>query len=261
MIAASIAQASPLAVEIHLTAPWHDLPSLPFAQVAVFAPPAFLEALPDDVSRIADLTPYDGRLPEPPAPGEAAAAAFLLSATTAPLLPEAAASAALAGVATMILPPLPFQLLGRLGGPLSSPGNLSSLWRTVLLPAIERLRGLRWEIHDRFLVERFQEAGLDVGAPPSDAGCQAGTALAFVGPGGEVFPCPIWPVPFGRLYSGWDEVWQGEARRRFLEEFPRHGACDGCPRWGGCFGGCPGASAALGLAGIPDPLCPEVGRD
>jgi radical SAM protein with 4Fe4S-binding SPASM domain len=229
--------------------------------VAVFAPPTVLPSLPGGVVRVADLTPGETGVPVLHPGDGASAAAFLLSAQTARHLPAAAQAAKAAGVPVLSLPPLPFHLVGRLGPPLASPRELESLWRGEILPSLSSLRGVRFEIHDRFLLERFREAGLAVGPPPSDAGCQAGTALVYVGPGGELFPCPLWPVPLGILSGEWDAVWQGGARRSFLEELVPHRLCAGCPRWDGCFGGCPGAAVALGVDGVPDPLCPEAGRD
>lgn len=258
-MAAGIAEAAPLCVEAWVPAPWPGLPPLPFAHLALHAPPEVLATQPEGASRIADLTPYGGEVPT--LPRGTATAAFLLTGATARHFPAAVKAALGAGATGLSLPPLPFPLAGRLGAPLGSPSELDALWSGAVAPVLDSLRRLRLEVHDRFLLARLRDAGLPVGAPPEDAGCQAGTALAFVDPAGVVHPCPVWPHPFGTLPGSWDAIWRGEARRLFLGRFPHHVACDACPRWGSCLGGCPGAAAALGLSGVPDPLCPEVPRD
>jgi radical SAM protein with 4Fe4S-binding SPASM domain len=73
-------------------------------------------------------------------------------------------------------------------------------------------------------------------------GCQAGTALAYIDPGGILHPCASLPVPLARMETGTlSAAWAGAdlaALRAATRRLPE--ACVGCPVESTCRGGCRG---------------------
>lgn len=83
---------------------------------------------------------------------------------------------------------------------------------------------------------------------PSEARtCSAGTASAFIGPAGQLYPCINWRDPIGDLRSAaFADLWrQGPAieRQRAITRASYLGDCEGCGFHGKC-GYCPGISHA-----------------
>ncbi len=83
---------------------------------------------------------------------------------------------------------------------------------------------------------------------PSDARtCSAGTASAFIGPAGQLYPCINWRDPIGDLrQTPFAELWRDSPtvrRQRQITRASYLGDCDGCGFHGKC-GYCPGISHA-----------------
>lgn len=126
------------------------------------------------------------------------------------------------------------------------------------------LAGKRLVVHDYFLWKALSGLfPLSAGERVEFAGCQAGTALAYVDWEGNVYPCDSLPIRLGNLEeSSFGEVWASPARARIVEAVhATPPACDGCGEFRGCLGGCRGMGyLAAGSLDAPDPACPSDRR-
>lgn len=120
-----------------------------------------------------------------------------------------------------------------------------------IAPALQERPEVELRVHHYGLAELLRAAGVDLGddGDPARHGCQAGEALAYIDPGGAIYPCAALPVPLGRAAEpgGIARAWAGEAvaiLRERIGSLPR--ICADCPARSSCAGGCRGWARFLG---------------
>lgn len=162
---------------------------------------------------------------------------------------------------------LSLPILPLFGSFLTSSAELIPSWRDLvsfadhLEPLLRRFPDLDLRIHNQALWTLLRARGLNAGSTeeaPGHSGCQAASALAYVDPGGTLYPCAALPLPLGRLEEGsMERLWSEEERSRLrsaIETVPPD--CGGCRLWETCRGGCRGwAHFISGDWGSPGPDC------
>ena len=117
-------------------------------------------------------------------------------------------------------------------------------------------------VHHYGLWQALRAAGVHPhGEGSPGAGCQAGNALAYVDPGGLLYPCASLPVPLARVSVGAiTEAWSGPGLAALRENIARlPDACAKCALEPTCRGGCRGWAqylAADWIATGPDCVNP-----
>ena len=130
----------------------------------------------------------------------------------------------------------------------------------LLEPLLRRFPDLELRVHHQALWTLLAERGVRVGdgEAPGHSGCQAAGALAYIDPGGTLYPCNAFPLPLGGIEPGIVEsVWKSDECRRLRESIEQvPSACEGCRRWQSCRGGCRGwAHFTAGDWDEPGPDC------
>jgi radical SAM protein with 4Fe4S-binding SPASM domain len=124
-----------------------------------------------------------------------------------------------------------------------TPAHLAE-FADLVLPALAAAPGVDLRVHHYGLSELLRARGLcpEGEEAPGHAGCQAGTALAYIDPGGVLYPCASLPVPLERMGEGaLTRAWAGEELRLLRGEIARlPSACGECPAERSCRGGCRG---------------------
>ena len=158
---------------------------------------------------------------------------------------EAVTAAVEGGCRRLSLPILPL-----FGSFLSSPAEILPSWRNLvsfadhLDPLLRRFPDLDLRIHNQALWTLLTSRGFRTRSAeaPGHSGCQAASALAYVDPGGTLYPCSALPLPLGRLEEGsMERLWSEEERSRLrsaIQTVPQD--CEGCRLWQTCRGGVPG---------------------
>lgn len=129
------------------------------------------------------------------------------------------------------------------------------------IPALNvSLGGKKLIVHDFFLwrVLRGIFPGV-IGDRVEFAGCQAGSALAYVDWEGNAYPCDSLPVRLGNLQeTPFDRIWDSPARKNLLAAIRSvPGPCVACDTLKECASGCRGMAFSRGGAlDAPDPACP-----
>ena len=93
-----------------------------------------------------------------------------------------------------------------------------------------------------------------VGATPRPCGCGR-TSLRLM-PGGELLPCVYWPRPAAMLSEIENVALFQTPEFRAARSVPK--ACEDCPLFARCGGGCPARRALTGGLDSPDPFCPRA---
>jgi radical SAM protein with 4Fe4S-binding SPASM domain len=218
----------------------------------------------------ADITPEKGRGAERKSlpPGEAGSTwpcqrIYL----TANNLDDAAlllAAALEEGVRKLSLPILPL-----FGSFLTSAGKQIPQW-SDLVEFANRLEGalrahpdLDLRVHHQSLWTILRERGHEVTEEeaPGHGGCQAASALAYIDPGGALYPCASLPIPVGRVEEGAIAgAWRDEETARLREAIGVvPSVCGKCGVWNSCRGGCRGW--AYYLSGSWEEPGPDCGRE
>jgi radical SAM protein with 4Fe4S-binding SPASM domain len=148
------------------------------------------------------------------------------------------------GAAAISLPNLP--LFGELlRGAASATPDASRLRALAgrIAAAVRDRPAVDLRVHHYGLWQALREAGVQPhGEGETGAGCQAGSALAYVDPAGVLYPCASLPVPLARVAEGAIRAaWSGAelaALRERIAALP--GRCSGCPCEPACQGGCRG---------------------
>lgn len=197
------------------------------------------------------------RLPE-----GAAAASFVPDGDSIGMLPAMLEAFARSGATTLHLPNVnavrAMAENGRVPVPL--PAQYEAFDDSPVLAGID-LSKRTLVVHDyflwRILARRFPGA---VGERLEFGGCQAGGALAYIDPCGDLYPCDALPVKIGSLAgdSSFQALWDAPARLALLESVrAAPPGCEGCEALPACRAGCRGmAHAATGTLESPDPACP-----
>lgn len=149
-----------------------------------------------------------------------------------------------AGASAISLPNLPLfgEILRRAEGVTPDAGRIAELAGRIAA-AVRGRPGVAVHVHHYGLWQQLQEAGVHPhGEATPGAGCQAGSALAYIDPAGTLHPCASLPVPLARVGPGAiGEAWSGPViatLRQGIATLPV--ACAGCPREPSCRGGCRG---------------------
>ena len=274
-IARRIAEASPLFVELHLSGK-RGISALPgiLAELQKAGPrvSAHLPILPgaaefagrgypvDFVWDVGGTAGFLSRLPD-----GAGAASFVPDAETAEELPDVVSEFAESGLSELHLPNVNAVRAIAAGGqvPIPGIGALQAAAAAISSRALP-LGGKRLFVHDFFLWKALSAAFPGAtGERVEFAGCQAGTALAYVDWEGNVYPCDSLPVRLGNIAeAAFEEVWGSPARARLVAAIASTpSGCDGCAEYRGCLGGCRGMGyLAAGSLDAPDPACPLHGK-
>jgi GeoRSP system SPASM domain protein len=199
------------------------------------------------------------RLPE-----GAAAASFVPDGDTIGLLPGILDAFSRSGASSLHLPNVNAVRALAEGGrvPVPAPAQYAAFESAPELAKIA-LGDRRLVVHDyflwRILAGRFPEG---LGERLEFGGCQAGSALAYVDPEGNLYPCDAFPQRLGNLEeAGFQELWDAAARLALVEGIRATPAgCAGCELLPACRAGCRGmARVASGTVDAPDPACPGPG--
>lgn len=273
-IARRIAEASPLRVELHISGKkgLSDLPAIlaeiqrSGSRVSVHLPllpqASGLSRRGYPVDYVWDIGTTAGFLPR--LPDDATTVSFVPDEETAEELPEVVAEFADSDLSELHLPNVNVvRAVADLGHvPVPGIGHLRDAARAVASRRIP-LSGKRLVVHDYFLWKALSETFPDAtGERIEFAGCEAGTALAYVDWEGGVFPCDSLPIRLGSLEDGtFEKVWSSPLRGQVAAAVRSSPAsCDSCASYRGCLGGCRGmAYLATGFLDAPDPACPEEG--
>ncbi|HEY5995390.1 MAG TPA: SPASM domain-containing protein, partial [Candidatus Deferrimicrobiaceae bacterium] len=198
-----------------------------------------------------------GRLPE-----GAAAVSFVPDGDSIGRLPALLEAFSRSGARTLHLPNVnAVRALAETGRvPVPSPAQYAAFADSPVLADIG-LGNRSLVVHDyflwRLLAGRFPGA---VGERLEFGGCQAGGALAYVDPTGELYPCDALPVRLGSLAgdASFQELWDSPARPALVGAIRATPAgCEGCEALPACRAGCRGmAQATAGTLDAPDPACP-----
>lgn len=161
---------------------------------------------------------------------------------------------------------LSLPILPLFGSFLTSSAELIPSWRDLVTfadhldPLLRRFPDLDLRVHNQALWTLLTARGFMARSAeaPGHSGCQAASALAYVDPGGTLYPCAALPLPLGRLEEGsMERLWSEEERSRLrsaIETIPP--GCEGCRLWQTCRGGCRGwAHFIAGDWGSPGPDC------
>lgn len=205
-----------------------------------------------------DMTPGVGALP----PGLAAWPTLRFYPTAANLDAVAAAveRAIADGVTAISLPNLPLfgDVLREAGTATPAVGQLTELAGRIAA-ALRGRPAVDLRVHHYGLWQALRAAGVQPrGEEAPGAGCQAGSALAYVDPAGVLYPCASLPVPLARMNAGAiAEAWSGPGLAALREGIARiPAACAGCPSASTCRGGCRGWAHYLAADwNTPGPDC------
>jgi radical SAM protein with 4Fe4S-binding SPASM domain len=274
-IARRVAEASPLFVELHISGKrgLREFPAIVAelqkaecrvsAHIALF--PGAGEALRRgypvefvwDVGRTAGFVP---RLPE-----GASAISFAPDDESVEELPEVISEFAESGLDELHLVNVNAvrAVADRGHVPVPAIGKLRAAVASVAAQGLS-LSGKRLVVHDYFLWKALSEMFPGAaGERVEFAGCQAGTALAYVDWEGNVYPCDSLPIKLGNLEdTAFEAAWASPVRARIVEAIhATPSACDGCGEYRGCLGGCRGMGyLSSGSLDARDPACPEDHR-
>ena len=167
------------------------------------------------------------------------------------------------GATRVSLPNLP--LFGELLGVARDAAPASAHLREfsdLVLPVLLSHPGVDLRVHHYGLWEIFHARGFHShgGEAPGQAGCQAGTALAYIDPRGILYPCASLPIPLARMEQGAiSRAWAGQEAQTIRDDVAHMPtACRGCPAEITCRGGCRGW--AHYLAGAWDAVGPDCMR-
>jgi radical SAM protein with 4Fe4S-binding SPASM domain len=189
-----------------------------------------------------DMTPRIGAIPQ----GLEAWSAlrFYLTAGNLDAVAAGIERAVAAGATAISLPNLPLfgDLLRDAGEATPDVGQLAGL-ASRIATALNGRPAVDLRVHHYGLWRALREAGVSPhGEDAPGAGCQAGSALAYIDPAGILYPCASLPVPLALAGEGCIvNSWSGAvlaALRAGIERRPD--ACAGCPCEPTCRGGCRG---------------------
>jgi radical SAM protein with 4Fe4S-binding SPASM domain len=197
-----------------------------------------------------------------PFPAEASELSFVPDGRTIGRLPDVIAAFARSGASTLHLPNInAIRFLAETGiVPVPSPVQVAdALGRIGDRPV--SLDRRRLVVHDYFLWDGLRKLYPgSAGERLEFAGCQAGTALAYVDADGDVYPCDALPIRLGNLAGddSFERVWEAPARVALVAAIRATPAgCAACPALEACRSGCRGLGyAADGTFDTPDPECP-----
>jgi len=122
-----------------------------------------------------------------------------------------------------------------------------ALLASRIAAAVRERPGVDVRVHHYGLWQELRAAGVSPhGEDAPGAGCQAGSALAYIDPSGILYPCASLPVPLARIGGGTlpgaiEAAWAGAeitALRERIGRLPE--PCAGCPQEPTCRGGCRG---------------------
>jgi radical SAM protein with 4Fe4S-binding SPASM domain len=274
-IARRVAEASPLFVELHISGKrgLREFPAivaeLQKAECRVSAHLALFTEAGDALRRgypvefvwnVGGAAGFLPRLPE-----GASAISFAPDDGSVEELPEVVAEFAESGLAELHLTNVNAVRAAAERGHVPVPG-IGKL-RDAVAAVVSRglsLSGKRLVVHDYFLWKAFSEIFPGAAGDRVEfAGCQAGTALAYVDWDGNVYPCDSLPIRLGNLENApFEEVWASPVRARIVEAVHASpSTCDGCGEYRGCLGGCRGMGyLSSGSLDARDPACPEDHR-
>ena len=199
---------------------------------------------------------FAGRLP-----GGARAVAFVPEEGTIGELPEIVSEFSESSIRELHLPHVNAVRAVAARGHVPVPGidQLREAAETVASLGVT-LEGKRVVAHDFFLWRelrgRFPAA---VGDRVEFAGCEAGSALAFIDWKGNVYPCDALPIRLGNLEeASLEEIWRSPARERVVAAIQASpDPFDACGENRGCLGGCRGmVFPGTETSRRPDPACP-----
>ncbi len=195
-------------------------------------------------------------------PDGAEAASFVPDGDTIGLLPAVLESFARSRASVLHLPNINAVHAMSGGGqlPVPKPEQYAAVDRAIAAASID-LGVRRLVVHDyflwRILARRFPEA---LGERLEFGGCQAGSALAYVDPEGDLYPCDALPARLGNLAGddSFQALWDAPRRASLVEAIRATPAgCEGCGVLPACRAGCRGmAQVAAGTLDAPDPACP-----
>jgi GeoRSP system SPASM domain protein len=204
-------------------------------------------ASPDDFARL---------------PPGAASVSFIPDGAGIERLPRLLESFSRSGARTLHLPNVNavHALAGSRRVPFPLPAQYSAFESSPVVSRID-LGDRSLVVHDYFLwrvlAGRFPGA---VGERLEFGGCQAGGALGYVDPVGDLYPCDALPVRIGSLAgeATFQELWDSRIRLALADSIRATPAgCEGCEALPSCRAGCRGmAQAATGTLDAPDPACP-----
>jgi GeoRSP system SPASM domain protein len=167
------------------------------------------------------------------------------------------------GAEKLSLPILPL-----FGSFLTSSGKHIPPWRDLvefadrLDPLLESHPDLDLRVHYQSLWTILRERGHRASdeEAPGHGGCQAASALAYIDPGGVLYPCASLPVPVGPVGEGSiTRAWSEDELKRLRDSIAVvPGACGPCAEWESCRGGCRGW--AYYLTGSWEEAGPDCGR-
>ncbi len=193
-------------------------------------------------------------------PEGAPSVSFTPDGETLPLLPDVLEEFAASDARTLHLPNVNAVRDLALRGHVSvfRPGQLDALDAALCADPVP-LPGKRLVVHDHFLWKVLERRyGAQIPGRADYAGCQAGTALAYVDWDGNVYPCDALPVRLGNLAeTPFEAIWRSPARTGLLASIrSRPPACASCALFEGCFAGCRG-TAFIDAGGMDgrDPGC------
>lgn len=269
-IARQIREVSPLCVELriegekglsHLTAVFHEIHrSHAHVEATIDLFPGAERALRwgypiDLVWEIGRKADFAHLLPE-----GATAVAFTPDEETLPLLPEILDEFAESRAQALHLPNVnAVRALAAHGHvPLPRPGRYLETADAVARAGVS-LEGKRLVVHDYFLWKILRDVfPREAGERLEYAGCQGGSALAYVDWEGNVYPCDSLPLRLGSILdASFEQVWRSPARVRAVEAIRETPAwCASCTKRQGCMSGCRGlAYIAAQSFDAPDPAC------
>ena len=176
---------------------------------------------------------------------------------------ETIAAALREGVEKLSLPILPL-----FGSFLTSAGKQIPPWSDLvefvsqLDSSLKKRADLDLRVHYQSLWAILRERGFQATEEeaPGHGGCQAASALAYIDPGGVLYPCASLPIPVGPVGEGiFSASWGGEELKRLRQAIGTVPAlCGDCGEWDSCRGGCRGWSYYL--TGAWNEAGPDCGR-
>ena len=205
-----------------------------------------------------DMTPGVGAIPQGLA--DWPAQRFYLTAGNLDAAARGIECAVAAGATAISLPNLPLfgDVLRDAGEAAPDVGQLTSLAARVAA-ALNGRPAVDLRVHHYGLWQALRRAGVSPqGEDAPGAGCQAGSALAYIDPAGILYPCASLPVPLARVGVGAiAESWSGPGLAALRENIARlPDACATCALEPTCRGGCRGWAQYLAADwNTPGPDC------
>jgi radical SAM protein with 4Fe4S-binding SPASM domain len=176
------------------------------------------------------------------------AARFYLTAGNVDAVASGIERAVARGASMISLPNLPLfgDVLREAESVTPDAGQLALL-ASRIAGAVRERPAVEVRVHHYGLWQQLRAAGVSPhGEDAPGAGCQAGSALAYLDPSGILYPCASLPVPLARICGGAlpgaiEAAWAGAelaALRELIARLPER--CAGCACEPTCRGGCRG---------------------